>query len=474
MPIKQRLAYVLPLFYLSLARSHPDWPYMNLFAYSTYQTFADLARPWQAAASSMRTALAAWPEFADDPHVRYLDACCEIVEMAGLTHKRPSFAIDTVQVDGVSVPVIEEYVKRTPFGSLLHFRKEVSAPQPRVLIVSPMSGHFATLLRGTVRTMLADHDVYITDWHNPRDVPLAAGRFGFDEYVEHVISFIRRIGPDAHLVAICQPTVAALAAVSLMAADNDPAQPATMTLMAGPIDCRVNPTKVNDLANSKPLDWFERNLISAVPAGFAGAHRRVYPGFVQLGAFMSMNPCRHLAAFSDVHYERAKGDPSKADAIRAFYNEYFATTDLTAEFYLETIGSVFQDYALPIGRLKVGDRLVEPNAIRRTALLTIEGEKDDICAVGQTVAAQELCSALRPYMKTHHVQTGVGHYGVFSGRRWETQIYPMVRATIHDHEPRASRFSTAAVQDGHGQVSLHALLDEDSPALAAGVKTSGN
>ena len=258
-----------------------------------------------------------------------------------------------------------------------------------------------------------------------------------------------------------------------MAADNDPAQPASMTLMAGPIDCRVNPTKVNDLANGKPIDWFEKNLISAVPPGFAGAHRRVYPGFVQLGAFMSMNLGRHMASFADAHYERAKGDPAKADAIRTFYDEYFATTDLTAEFYLETVSSVFQEYALPLGKLKVRDRLVEPHAIRRTALLTIEGEKDDICAVGQTVAAQELCSGLRPYMKTHHVQTGVGHYGVFNGRKWDSQIYPMVRATIHDHEPRARRFAnTAGEHEGEGLVSLRALLDAHDHASAIIAKAS--
>ncbi|MBN3813316.1 polyhydroxyalkanoate depolymerase [Paraburkholderia sp. Ac-20347] len=450
---------------------------MNLLAYPAYQGFADFTRPWRAAASFARAALAAWPAawptFATGFDARYLDACWEQIEMAGLTHARPPFGIDAVQVDGVRTPVTEEFVKRTPFGSLLHFRKDTPAPQPRVLLVAPMSGHFATLLRGTVRTMLADHDVYITDWHNPRDVPLSAGRFGFDEYVEHVMAFIRRIGPDAHLVAICQPTVAALAAVSLMAADNDPAQPASMTLMAGPIDCRVNPTKVNDLANSKPIEWFERNLISAVPGGFAGAQRRVYPGFVQLSAFMSMNLERHLASFEEMRHERAKGDPAKADAIRVFYREYFATTDLTAEFYLETVSAVFQQYALPLGKLKVGERLVEPHAIRRTALLTIEGEKDDICAVGQTVAAQELCSGLRPYMKTHHVQTGAGHYGVFNGRRWDTQIYPLVRSTIHDHEPRARRIGTAsstgsasADAGGAGQVTLGALLAAEAHADA--------
>ncbi|MGY6159084.1 polyhydroxyalkanoate depolymerase [Paraburkholderia strydomiana] len=349
-------------------------------------------------------------------------------------------------MDGKPVPVVEEVAAHTPFCSLLHFRKQttVPAPQPRVLVIAPMSGHFATLLRGTVRTMLAEHDVYITDWHNPRDVPLSQGRFGFDEFVQHVIDFTETIGPGAHLLAVCQPTVAALAAVALMAADDNPAQPASMTLMAGPIDTRINPTRVNELAKSKPIEWFERNLISAVPFGFAGAHRRVYPGFVQLSAFMSMNLTRHLDSFETMHYERAKGDPAKADTIFSFYEEYFATMDLTADFYLETVDTVFQRHALPLGELTVMGRLVDPSAIRRTALLTVEGEKDDICAVGQTLAAQDMCDKLRPYLKTHHVQTGVGHYGVFNGQRWERQIYPRVRAVIYDNEPRAVLVSSHA------------------------------
>ncbi|QBR03461.1 polyhydroxyalkanoate depolymerase [Paraburkholderia pallida] len=439
---------------------------MNLLAYSTYQALADLMKLWRSAASFSRVAVATWPGLAGGFDARYLDAWWEQIELAGLSHARPPFGIDFVEVDGVRTLVSEDIVKRTPFASLLHFRKDLATPQPRVLLIAPMSGHFATLLRGTVRTMLADHDVYITDWHNPRDVPLAAGRFGFEEYVEHIMSFIRRIGPDAHLVAICQPTVAALAAVSLMAADNEPAQPASMTLMAGPIDCRVNPTKVNDLANSQPIEWFERNLISAVPGGFPGAHRRVYPGFVQLSAFMSMNLERHVASFAEMRHERSKGDPTKADALNTFYREYFATSDLTAEFYLETVRTVFQQYELPLGKLKVGERIVEPHAIRHTALLTIEGEKDDICSVGQTVAAHDLCSGLRPYMKTHHVQTGVGHYGVFNGHRWDSQIYPLVRSTIHDHEPRARR--TAAPEAVHGdQVTLRALLEAEAHAATA-------
>jgi poly(3-hydroxybutyrate) depolymerase len=412
---------------------------MNLFAYPTYQSFADMMLPIRHGAALMRHSLDAWPAFGDTSHGRSIRASCELLTLAGLTPVRPPFGIDSVVTEGKQVAIVEEVAAHTPFCSLLHFRKESapSAPQPRVLVIAPMSGHFATLLRGTVRTMLAEHDVYITDWHNPRDVPLSQGRFGFDEFVQHVIDFTEKIGPGSHLLAVCQPTVAALAAVALMAADDHPAQPASMTLMAGPLDTRINPTRVNELAKSKPLEWFERNLISAVPFGFAGAHRRVYPGFVQLSAFMSMNLNRHLDSFETMYYERAKGDPAKADTIHMFYEEYFATMDLTADFYLETVDTVFQRHALPLHELEVGARLVEPSKIRRTALLTVEGEKDDICAVGQTLAAQDMCDKLRPYLKTHHVQTGVGHYGVFNGRRWERQIYPRVRAVIYDNEPRA-------------------------------------
>ncbi|WP_144150816.1 polyhydroxyalkanoate depolymerase [Paraburkholderia sp. BCC1885] len=419
---------------------------MNLFAYPAYQAFADLMLPARHGAALINHSLDAWPAFRDTPQGRSLRASCDLITLAGLTHTRPPFGLNEIVVDGKPVKLVEEVATRTPFASLVHFRKETapSPAQPRVLVIAPMSGHFATLLRGTVKTMLAEHDVYITDWHNPRDVPLSQGRFGFDEYVQHVIDFTAKIGAGTHLLAVCQPTVAALAAVALMAADDHPAQPASMTLMAGPLDTRINPTKVNALAKSKPIEWFERNLISAVPPGFAGAHRRVYPGFVQLNAFMAMNLGRHLDSFETMHYERAKGDPVKADTIWTFYEEYFATMDLTADFYLETVETVFQRHALPLHELHVGGRLIEPSKIRRTALLTVEGEKDDICAVGQTLAAQDMCDKLRPYLKTHHVQTGVGHYGVFNGHRWERHIYPRVRAVIYDNEPRAVAVSSRA------------------------------
>jgi poly(3-hydroxybutyrate) depolymerase len=314
----------------------------------------------------------------------------------------------------------------------LRFRKEIALEQPRVLLVAPLSGHFATLLRDTARTLLADHDVYITDWHNVRDVAMRHGRFGLDEYIEHLMRFLERLGPGAHLVAVCQPSVPALAAVALMAQAGNPAQPRSMTLMAGPIDTRVSPTKVNEFAEEWPIEWFELNLIGVVPLRFAGAFRRVYPGFVQLASFMSMNLDRHIKSFQEFYHHRVKGEDDKAEAIRTFYEEYFTVMDLAADFFLETVAKIFQEHALARGELTFRGTRIEPKAIRRTALFTVEGERDDICAVGQTLAAHDLCTGIRPYMKRHHVQTGVGHYGVFAGRKWHNQIYPQLRDFIHD------------------------------------------
>ncbi|AJG20547.1 polyhydroxyalkanoate depolymerase [Cupriavidus basilensis] len=399
--------------------------------YQVYQTYADFMQPACSLADMVSNTLAENPRLAGCEPMLATRAACEVLALSRLTHHRPPFAIDSVMVNGTPVQVTEEVTASTPFCSLLHFRKHGVYDHPRVLLVAPMSGHFATLLRGTVQTMLRDHDVYITDWHNPRDISLAHGRFGFDEYVYHLIDFLRVLGGGTHLMAVCQPTVAALAAVALMAEDSDPAQPPSLILMAGPIDARINPTKVNELATSQPIEWFERSLTSYVPFRFAGAMRRVYPGFMQLIAFMSMNSERHQQAFRDLYDLRASGQHDRADAIQVFYEEYFATMDLSAEFYLETVSMVFQEFLLAQGLLDVGGRRVNPHAIHRTALLTVEGERDDICAIGQTMAAQELCGSLRPYMRMHHVQTGVGHYGVFNGKRWDSQVYPLVRNAVH-------------------------------------------
>ena len=350
-----------------------------------------------------------------------------------LTHTRPDYGITTALVAGETVPVTQETVMSAPFGTLLRFRKAHTGGEshPPVLLVAPLSGHFATLLRETARTLLQDHDVFITDWHNARDVPLSQGAFALDDYIDHMIRFLAAIGPGSHVVAVCQPCVAALAATAIMAEDDHPAQPQSLTLMAGPVDCRVNPTAVNTLAIGKPIEWFEKNLISRVPLPHAGFMRRVYPGFVQLTAFMSMNPERHKQAFRHMYEHLVEGEVEQARAIQAFYDEYLAVNDLPAEFYLETVEKVFQTFDLARGVLSYRGRTVNPAAIRRTALFTVEGERDDICSVGQTVAAHDLCPSIRPYLKTHHVQTGVGHYGVFSGKKWNQQIYPRVREVIH-------------------------------------------
>jgi len=399
--------------------------------YQAYQAHSDIMIPvrnW--AGTALRTLGQPLMGMADNAVLRNLTAAYELIARAGLTHARPAFGVDGVTVGNREMAVHEHAALTTPFGTLLHFKKDVDTPQPRVLLVAPLSGHFSTLLRGTVRTMLPEHDVYITDWHNVRDVPLMHGRFGFDDYIAHLIRFLEAIGPGAHVVAVCQPCVAVLVATAVMAQAGNAAQPRSMTLMAGPIDTRVNPTKVNALANSRPIEWFERNLIATVPLRYPGAFRRVYPGFVQLAAFMSMNVERHLKAHRELYDHLAKGEHEKAQVTKAFYDEYFAVLDLTAEFYLETVRLVFQDYALPTGKLEWQGERVEPRAIKRTMLLTVEGERDDICAVGQTAAAHELCSGLRPYLKRHHMQAGVGHYGVFSGNRWTNQIYPLLRNVI--------------------------------------------
>ncbi|HSV60310.1 MAG TPA: polyhydroxyalkanoate depolymerase [Variovorax sp.] len=398
--------------------------------YRAYQSSMDSTSPMRLAAQYLGKAL--WQEEGERTATRRMAAFYEVCSRMRLTHSRPAYGITQVSVEGEDVAVREEPALVAPFGTLLHFRKaRTRTPQPKVLLAAPLSGHFATLLRETVRTLLRDHDVYITDWHNARDVPLWHGGFGLDDYTNQIIAFLEAMGPGTSLVAVCQPCVAALAATALMAEDDKPATPVSLTLMAGPVDCRVNPTMVNKLATERSIEWFRRNLISRVPWPHAGVMRRVYPGFLQLTAFMSMNAERHKKQFELLYQHLVDGELEQADTIGKFYDEYFAVNDLPAEFYLETVERVFQTYDLPLGKLTVGDRTVNPAAIRHTALLTVEGERDDICAVGQTVAAQDLCTGIRPYMKTHHLQAGVGHYGVFSGSKWNQQIYPRVRETIH-------------------------------------------
>jgi poly(3-hydroxybutyrate) depolymerase len=347
-----------------------------------------------------------------------------------MSHDRPEFGIRKVTVDGEEVGVTEEIVASHPFCRLLHFRKEMTRDEPTVLVVAPLSGHFATLLRGTVATLLPDHNVYITDWVNARNVPLLYGRFDLDDFVDVVSRFVRLLGPEIHVMAVCQPSVPVLAAVSLLAAAGDPCQPASMILMGGPIDPRANPTEVNRFARAHSLDWFDRTVITTVPARYTGAFRRVYPGFLQLAGFLSMNFDRHVSAHWSMFHNLVKGDGDSAAATRAFYKEYSSVMDLPADFYLQTIKRVFHDHDLPLGHFRVHGDPVEPQAIEQTALMTVEGENDDICAVGQTVAAHDLCTGIPPAKKLHHLQLKVGHYGVFHGRRWQTETYPKVKAFI--------------------------------------------
>ena len=399
--------------------------------YQMFQAQDDLTGPARALAKLTLELMGHAPPWVQGSFAaRNVAAGLDVFAISGTTHRRRPFGIERAMVGNREVAVQEQVVHRLPFGNLLRFEKDTDIAQPRVLVVAPISGHFATLLRGTVATMLPDHDVYITDWHNVRDVPLSAGRFGLDEFVEHTMNFIEAVGPGGHVVAVCQPTVGVLAAASLLAQARSPAQPASMTLMAGPIDTRLNPTKVNELALSKPIEWFEQNVITSVPARHAGAGRRVYPGFMQLAAFMAMNLDRHRQAFVSYYNNLVAGDREKAAVHRRFYDEYFAVMDLDADFYLETIRNIFQQHEMPRRAMSYRGQKIDLGAIRRTALLTVEGELDDICAVGQTMAALDLCVGVPPFMKRHHLQSGVGHYGVFNGKRWANQIYPRVRDII--------------------------------------------
>lgn len=399
--------------------------------YKIYQTQADLLYPARQLAR-IGAGLARVMDMGDytPSPLRQFGAACTLLAESGLSHQRPDYGFKTVTLGNDVVGVTEQSVFETPFGTLLRFRKDCDVVQPRVLVVAPMSGHFATLLRGTVAVLLPDHDVYITDWKNARDVSLADGVFGFDEYVDHLIRFLEIMGEGSHMVAVCQPCVAALAAVAVMADNHNRCQPRSLTLMAGPIDTRQNPTRVNELAKSRSIEWFEKNLIAKVPWRYKGAHRQVYPGFLQLTAFMSMNLDRHINAHISQFRALSCGDVKAATAHSRFYEEYNAVMDLPAEFYLETVHRVFQTHDLPLGKLTWHGNKVRPEAIRRTALLTVEGERDDICAIGQTMAALDLCTGVRNSMKRHHLQGGVGHYGVFSGSRWAREVYPRVRAMI--------------------------------------------
>jgi poly(3-hydroxybutyrate) depolymerase len=371
---------------------------------------------------------------------RRLAASYDLLYRLGKHYEKPTFGIKTVAIDGVEVPVTETVAVEKPFCRLLHFQRDLSGlppkrpADPRVLVVAPLSGHHATLLRDTVRTLLPAHDLYITDWTDARMVPLQQGPFHLDDYVKYVIEFLDLVGPGSHVISVCQPTVPVLAAVSLMAARSDPALPRTMTMMGGPIDTRRNPTQVNALAKRKPIDWFINNVIFKVPSSYPGYLREVYPGFLQHAGFVAMNPDRHVNSHWEYYLDLIKGDQDDVDAHRRFYDEYNAVLDLPAEYYLDTIRIVFQEHRLPEGTWHVGDERVAPEGIRNVALFTIEGELDDISGSGQTQAAHDLCRGIEQANRRHLTAIGVGHYGIFSGRRWREMISPQIAQFIRAHD----------------------------------------
>jgi poly(3-hydroxybutyrate) depolymerase len=368
---------------------------------------------------------------------RAIAAGSEIYERSTRRYKKPEFRLPHTTIDGAAVAVELETVARKPFCDLLHFRRDTKRKDPKVLLVAPLSGHYATLLRGTVQGLLPQHDVYITDWINACEVPAERGRFDLDDYIDYVIAFLRKLGPDVHVIAVCQPSVPVLAAVSLMSADNDAAVPRSMTLMGGPIDTRVNPTQVNKLAAMRSIEWFEHTVVTTVPATYPGFMRRVYPGFLQLTGFMTMNLDRHLGSTVRHFQHLVRGDGDSAASHRAFYDEYLSVMDLTAEFYLQTVKTAFQDHALPLGTMTSRGRKVDPGAIRKTALMTVEGELDDISGAGQTVAAHGLCASLPQSKRRHLLQQKVGHFGIFNGKKWRGEILPQVSAFIRENQKRA-------------------------------------
>ncbi|MCR9236742.1 MAG: polyhydroxyalkanoate depolymerase [Alphaproteobacteria bacterium] len=378
-----------------------------------------------------------------------ISAGCELFERSTRRYGKPEFGLETTEIDGIEVPVIEKTVWSRPFCNLVRFerpnptRRKTAAPEPKLLIVAPMSGHYATLLRGTVETMLPHYDVYVTDWIDARAVPVADGSFDLDDYIDYLIQIFGVLGKGAHVMAVCQPSVPVLAAAALMDEADHPALPATMVLMGGPIDTRINPTAVNEMAEEKDLAWFEQNVVMTVPFPHPGFMRTVYPGFLQLTGFMSMNLDRHLDAHKEFFNHLVDGDGDSADKHTEFYDEYMAVMDLTSEFYLQTVDAVFIKHSLPKGELTYRGHLVDPSAIHRIALMTIEGENDDISGVGQTEAAHTLCTNLPEDMRAHYMQPKVGHFGVFNGSRFRSEIAPRIRDFTATHSERLSSVNAA-------------------------------
>ena len=365
---------------------------------------------------------------------RHVAAAAELFERVTHRYGKPEFGITHTKVNGKNVAIAEDIIDSKPFCRLIHFEKDMQEQQPKLLLVAPMSGHHATLLRGTVEALLPFLDVYITDWLDARNVSSHHGDFRLEDYISYTVDFTRLLGPDVHLLAVCQPSVPVMIAASVMNQDNDKAVPRSMTLIGGPIDARVNPTKVNKLSMEKPMAWFEKNMITRVPFNYPGFMRRVYPGFMQLTSFMALDPDRHINAHVDLFNHLVEGDGESARAHKKFYDEYLSVCDLPAEFYLDCIEQVFQRFLLPKGEFVYKGKKVKPEAITQTALLTLEGELDDISGVGQTEAAQHLCSGLPEKMKHHHLQKGVGHYGIFNGRKFREHVVPIIVEFIEKHE----------------------------------------
>ena len=420
--------------------------------YQMYETQRALMSPFsEFASASAKLYDHPLSPFAHTPMAQRVSAGFELLHRLAKEYEKPPFNITAATVGGVTIAVQEQVAVEKPFCRLLRFKRFTDDPkaleqmkgQPTVLVVAPLSGHHSTLLRDTVKCLLHDHKVYITDWTDARMVPLASGPFHLDDYVEYVQEFIRHCGPDVHVISVCQPTVPVLAAVSLMASRGE-TTPRSMTMMGGPIDARLSPTAVNNLATNKSFSWFESNVIFRVPQNYPGAGRAVYPGFMQHTGFVAMNPDRHLTSHYDYFRDLIRGDDDSAESHRQFYDEYNAVLDMPAEYYLDTIKTVFQDFALVNGTWSVRGELVRPQDITTTALLTIEGELDDISGAGKTKAAHGLCSGVPATRAFHYDAIGAGHYGIFSGRRWREKVYPEVQGFIARFDAQASAASQPA------------------------------
>ncbi len=412
--------------------------------YHAYELAHAMVSPLRLASKGLRYQLESpFNPMAESPMARSLSAACTVFERLTNRYGKPDWDIAETEIDGREVAIEIETVKRKPFCELVHFRRDdadvARRNDPTVLIVAPMSGHYATLLRGTVRAMLPGHEVYITDWIDARNVPLYEGRFDLDDFIDYVIEFVNDLGPNVHIIAVCQPAVPCLAATAIMAARKQPVQPLSLTMMGGPIDTRRNPTVVNELAEKKPLAWFRQNVISHVPFPNPGAMRPVYPGFIQLTGFMTMNLERHREAHWKLFDHLVEGDEDSVAQHEKFYDEYLAVMDLPAEFYLQTVETAFQTHVLPDGTMMHRDEPVDCSKIRDTSIITIEGENDDICGIGQTEAAHALCYNVPADDHFHYVQPGVGHYGVFNGRRWRNEIQPRIGEMIQKAEQRHAK-----------------------------------